>query len=129
MSRYLDRNEGIGVVQELMVRACMSRHNKEELIREVETCGIPVVKDILRIVREEVDKVLWERTYDLLDYAAVTAVWKGVFGSSFRPLFFSIMHRLLVEVDPGVLVPYMRDPRVWRINVYAQRKRRCRKPK
>jgi len=129
MSKYLDRNESIGVVQELLIRAAMSRHAKSDLIKEVEECGIPVAGEILKIIREEIDKVQWERTYDLLDYAAVMFIWKCAFGSSFRPVFFSIMQRLVSEVDPKALEQFCKPPELWRINVFAHRKRRCRKPK
>jgi len=129
MSKYLERNESIGVVQELLIRACMSRHSKDDLIREIEEGGIPVAAEILKIMREEINKIEWERTYDLLDYAAVMFIWKCVFGSSFRPVFFNIMRRLVSEVDPRELEKFCKPPEAWRINVFAHRKHRCRKPR
>ena len=122
LSRYLDRNESIGVVQELCIRAAMSRHNKQELIDEVEGCGIPVAGEILRIVREEIARVEWGRQFELLDYLVVLGVWKAVLGSGFRPIFFQVLLRLLEDVDPSDLIPYLRDPKDWRVNVYARRK-------
>ena len=125
-SKYLERNESIGVVQELMIKAAMSRHNKQDLINEVENCGIPVVGQILRIAREETDKILWERMYDLVDYCVVMLVWKCIMGSGFRPIFAKIMYRLLTEVDPQVLRPHIRDPKVWNVNRRARVLKRCR---
>ena len=112
-----------------MVRACMARHKKAELIKEIEEGGIPVAVEILRIMREEINRIEWERTYELLDYLAVVSVWKCVFSSSFRPVFFSIMRRLVSEVDPAELEKFCKSPELWRINVFAHRKHRCRKPK
>ena len=123
MSRYLDRNESIGVVQELLIRAAMSRHSLDDLVREVEEGGIPVAAGILRIAREEIDKIEWKRTRELLDYLAVMSIWKCVFGSSFRPVFFSIMRRLVCEIDPTELEHFCKDPGLWRINRFARRKR------
>jgi len=127
MSKYLERNESIGAIQEVMIRAVMSRHSKEDLVKEVEEGGIPVAAEILDIIREEIDKILWERTYDLLDYAAVMFIWKVAFGSSFRHVFFSIMHRLVSEVDPKDLEAFCKPSKEWRINRFAHRKHRCRK--
>ena len=126
MSKYLDRNESIGVMQELMIRTVMSRHSKDDLLKEVEECGIPVAGEILRIIREEIDKVEWDRTFELLDYAAVMLIWKAVMGSSFRPLFFRILHHLMTSINPEDLVPYLKDPRDWGINHYARQKGRVR---
>lgn len=129
MSKYLDRNESIGVVQELMIRAAMSRHTKDDLIKEVENCGIPVAAEVLKIIREDVQKVEWERTYDLLDYCAVMLVWKAVHGSSFRPLFFDILYDLVTQINPKELGKYLKDPRDWKINQFAVAKGRRRSDK
>ena len=104
----------------------MSRHNKKDLLNEVDNCGIPIARDILQIIREEIDKIEWAKTYEMVDYAAVMAIWKAVLGSSFRPLFFSIIHRLLTEIDPKKLEQYLKDPNSWNINIYATRLKRRR---
>lgn len=123
MSKYLDRNESIGAIQEMAIKLIMSRHQREDLREELLQSGMPFVNKLLGCCEEPLEEIRWPRTKKLLLDGVTFTLWKAILASGFRPIFVEILYNIVKNISPEDLEQWRKPPIQWRVNRYAVVKR------